>query len=510
MSPVLATTEMTSHRIVEPPPFRYSHLRCAPFRAFSAQASPPWVSLGQRGIVHYMRRPQNVVLHVKIALLCLAAFAGGALSSHVAVATPARESPYEMLEQLGRVLALIENEYVEPVDRTRLIEGAIKGMVGELDPHSGYLPPQDWSIFQSDTEGKFGGIGVEVDFRDDYVMVIAPIEGSPAERAGVKSGDRIVGIDNKSIRDKSADDLIRMMRGAPGSKVVLTIKREGKEALVYFTLTREIIAVASVAKKLMKGNVAYIRVKQFQNGTHDELLEAVSKLRQESGDRLEGIIVDLRNNPGGLVDESSAVADECMSGGVIYTTRHRGKIVDEVRAGHGGVLRRGPMVVLVNEYSASAAELVAGALQDSHRATIVGSKTFGKGSVQTLLDLPGQAGLRLTTMRYYTPSGRAIQAQGISPDVLVEAAYVADKSFGVIRESDLENHLPAEGPPGSPPPPEPDAGAPLTPNLDAGADDGGSVHLGVARDLPDDPTGGPDFALSIGYQIVLGVLGPKK
>jgi carboxyl-terminal processing protease len=457
-----------------------------------------------------MRFTQRLPASAKIAFLTLFAFLGGAFTSHLARATPQRESPYEMLEQLGRVLALIENEYVEPVDRTRLIEGAIKGMVAELDPHSGYLPPQDWSIFQSDTEGKFGGIGVEVDFRDDYVMVIAPIEGSPAERAGVHPGDHIIAIDNKSVRDKTAEDLIRMMRGAPGSKVILTIKRGGKETPIYFTLTREIIAVSSVAKKLLKDDVAYIRVKQFQSGTHDELLRAVSALRQESHDHIQGIVLDLRNNPGGLVDEASAVADEFLSGGVIYTTRHRNKIVDEVRAGNGGVLRRGPMVVLVNEYSASAAELVSGALQDQNRATVVGAKTFGKGSVQTLLDLPGQAGLRLTTMRYYTPNGRAIQAQGIDPDVLVEAAYVADKSFGVLRESDLENHLPAEGAPGTAKPTEPDAGAVdfTEPTADGG--DAGETHLGVSKDVPEDPTGGTDFALSIAYQIVRGVLGAKK
>jgi carboxyl-terminal processing protease len=446
---------------------------------------------------------------LRLALLTSAAFAGGALTAHMATATPAKDSPYEMLDQLGRVLVLIENEYVEPVDRQRLVEGAIKGMVAELDPHSAYLPPQDWSIFQSDTEGKFGGVGVEVDFRDEYVMVIAPIEGSPAERAGVRSGDRIIAIDNQAVRDKSPDDLIRTMRGAPGTKVILTIKRDGKDELLYFTLTREVIKVSSVAEKLLTDDVAYIRVKQFQNGTHDELVEAVAKLKQQSHDHLEGTILDLRNNPGGLVDEASAVADEFLSSGVIYTTRHREEVVDEVRANRGGVLRRGPLVVLVNEYSASAAELVAGALQDSGRGVVVGARTFGKGSVQTLLDLPGKAGLRLTTMRYYTPRGRAIQAQGIAPDVKVGAAYTTDKSFGVIRESDLENHLPAEGPPGSAVKEE-DAGAPSVPSaLDGGADGGAETHLGVAREVPDDPTGGADFALSIGYQIVTGVLGKK-
>ena len=445
---------------------------------------------------------------LRLALLTAAAFAGGALTAHLARATPAKESPYEMLEQLSRVLVLIENEYVEPVDRQRLVEGAIKGMVAELDPHSGYLPPQDWAIFQSDTEGKFGGIGVEVDFREEYVMVIAPIEGSPAERAGIRSGDHIIAIDNQLVRDKSPDDLIRWMRGAPGSKVTLTIKRGGKDDLLRFTLTREVIAVSSVAHQLMLDDIGYVRVKQFQTGTHDELVQAAGKLRAESHDHLSGLILDLRNNPGGLVDEASAIADEFLTSGVIYTTRHRGKVIDEVRATRGGVLRRGPLVILVNEYSASAAELVAGALQDQGRGSVVGAKTFGKGSVQTLLDLPGQAGLRLTTMRYYTPSGRAIQAQGIQPDVQVEAAYVADKSFGVVRESDLENHLPAEGRPGTAPPPEPQDAGVAEESGDGGAD--GGTHLGVVREVPKDPRGGSDLALSIGFQIVHGVLAPKK
>jgi carboxyl-terminal processing protease len=224
----------------------------------------------------------------------------------------------------------------------------------------------------------------------------------------------------------------------------------------------------------------------------------VTKLREQSHGSLSGVVLDLRNNPGGLVNEANAVADEFLTTGVIYTTRHRGKVVDEVRANPSGSLGRGPMAVLVNEYSASAAELLAGALQDNHRATVVGAPTFGKGSVQTIIDLPDGAGLRLTTMRYYTPKGHAIQAQGIRPDVLVEAAYVRDTSFGIVRERDLANHLPAEGPPGSMD--RPDAGAGASEGADA------ATHLGVVRDVPTDPTGGPDFALSIGYQIVRGVL----
>lgn len=440
---------------------------------------------------------------LKPALLTLSAFTGGALASHLASATTAQRSPYHLLDQMARVLVLIENEYVEPVDRSRLLEGAVKGMVAELDPHSSYLPADDYTILQGDTEGRFGGIGVEVDFGDDYVTVIAPIEGSPAFRAGVRPGDRIVAIDNLPVRGRSSDELVRQMRGSPGSKVILTVRRAGTDKLLYFTLGREVISVASIATKLLKDDIAYFRMKTFQTGTHAELLDAIGKLRKESHGSLEGIVLDLRNNPGGLVNEASAVADEFLGNGVIYTTRHRGKIVDEVKARQGGALSQGPIVVLVNEYSASAAELLAGALQDNHRASVVGAPTFGKGSVQTIIDLPDGAGLRLTTMRYYTPSGRAIQAQGIKPDVLVEAAYATDKSFGVIRERDLENHLPAEGPPGTPD--IADAGA-----ENAGEDGGAATHLGVVRDVPFDPTGGTDFALSIGYQIVRGVLNKRR
>jgi carboxyl-terminal processing protease len=437
---------------------------------------------------------------LRTAVLTASAFAGGAVVSHLARATTAEQSPYHLLDQMARVLVLIENEYVEPIDRNRLIEGSIKGMVAELDPHSSYLPPDDYSILQGDTEGRFGGIGIEVDFQDEYVTVIAPIEGSPAYRAGVHPGDRIIAIDNIPVRGRSSDELVRQMRGAAGTKVTLTIRRPGQERLLYFTLAREVISVASVVSKLLAGNIAYLRIKAFQTGTHTELLDAVGQLRSASSGSLQGVLLDLRNNPGGLVHEASAVADEFLSGGTIYTTRHRGKVVDEVKASYGGSLRQGPIVLLVNEYSASAAELLAGALQDNNRAAIVGAPTFGKGSVQTIIDLPDGAGLRLTTMRYYTPRGRAIQAQGIRPDVRVEAAYVADKSFGVIRERDLDNHLPAEGPPGSMD--AIDAGAAPSAADDAGA----TTHLGVAREVPLDPTGGSDFALSIAYQIVRGVL----
>ncbi len=395
---------------------------------------------------------------------------------------------------MSRVLVLVENEYVEPVERQRLLEGAIKGMVAELDPHSAFLPARDYTIFQGDTEGRFGGIGVEVDFAGDQVVVIAPIEGSPAERAGIKPGDRIMAINNQPVQDKSPEDLVREMRGKPGTKVMITVKRKSQNKLLEFELVREIIKVSSIASKLLEGDVLYLRVKSFQNGTHHELLEHVGALRRQAKRGFSGIILDLRNNPGGLVNEASAVADEFLTGGVIYTTRHRSQVVREARARRSGALRRGPMVVLVNEFSASAAELVAGALQDNRRASLVGAQTFGKGSVQTIIDLPDGAGLKLTTALYYTPGGRAIQATGVTPDVMVEAAYVAERDYDIIRERDLEGHIPgAEAA---------EEGSATQPQESSDED----THLGVSRNIPEDPTGSADFALSIGYQIVSGVM----
>ncbi|HEY3592701.1 MAG TPA: S41 family peptidase, partial [Polyangiaceae bacterium] len=402
--------------------------------------------------------------------------------------------------QLGRVLVLMENQYVEPIDHQRVVEGAIKGMVKELDPHSAYLPPDDFRVFQSDTEGRFGGVGVEVDLRDDAITVIAPIEGSPAEKAGVRSGDRIVAVDGIAARGEGIDRLVRKLRGAPGSRVQITVRRPGVDAPLVFELLREQIRVSSVVSKRLAGDVVYLRLKQFQEGTHDELLDAVGKLRGAGAPPITGIVLDLRGNPGGLVDQASAVADEFLASGVIYSTRHRGQIVDEVSARSGGALVAPPMAVLVNEYSASAAELLAGSLQDNHRATIVGVSTFGKGSVQTIVELPRGAGLKLTTMRYYTPSGRSIQAQGIEPDIAVEGARAADASL-ITRERDLEGHLPAEGQ------------APTHERRVFRAPSGGKAEPEsltgprTAADVPTNPAGGSDFALSIAYQLVRGVLG---
>jgi carboxyl-terminal processing protease len=426
----------------------------------------------------------------------LAAFGGGAAVSELAHATTERQNPYQLMEQLGRVLVAIEDDYVDPVDRARLIEGGIKGMVAELDPHSSYLPAEDYAIFQGDLEGRFGGIGVEVDFEGDFVTVIAPIEGSPAHQGGVKSGDRIVAIDNQAVRGQSPADLVRSMRGDPGTKVILSIRRDGVDHLMTFVLVRRTISVASVASKLLAGNFAYLRIKTFQSGTHAELLQHLGALREKAHGDVRGVVLDLRNNPGGSVDEADAVADEFLSGGVIFTTRRRGKVVDEARADPAGALRRQPAVVLVNEFSASASELVAAALRDNQRATIVGAPTFGKGSVQMIVDLPGGAGLRLTTLRYYSPSGRAIQSEGVTPDLLVGAAT---SDFGIVREKNLENRLPAsEGALHHAVPPVTEGPKPT----DSGPKTTESVDHGVARDIPENPETGPDDALKAGYRLL--------
>lgn len=417
--------------------------------------------------------------------LVAVAFAGGAVTSRWASATPEPQSPYLPFDQMSRVLLLVEHNYVEPAQREKLLDGALRGMVAELDPHSQYMNPTEYAEFQNDTEGKFAGIGVEVDLRDEYVTVIAPIEGSPAAKAGLKPGDRILAVDNRPLRGAKLDKIVEYMRGPAGTKVTLLIGREGAEEPLTFELTREVVRVASVEFKRLDKGVLYLRLKQFQETTHAELLKAVAEARKASAEPIRGVLLDMRYNPGGLVDQAELVADEFLDSGVIYSTRHRGKVLDQVEAGSGGALVEAPVVILVNEYTASAAELVAGALQDHKRASVVGNLTFGKGSVQTIFDLPGGAGLRLTTMRYYTPNGRAIQAQGIDPDVLVVGA----KKTGVVRERDLEGHLSAETAIGR------------RNQVVVQAPSDGLPTLRIA-DIPADPGTGKDFALSTAYERV--------
>jgi carboxyl-terminal processing protease len=443
---------------------------------------------------------------LKVLILPLCAFAGGACATALggagagprAAVAGVADTPYAAVEQLGRVLVDVENEYVDPVDRAKLVDGAIKGMVAELDPHSSYMTPEEFHAFESDTEGEFGGIGIEVESRNDQLVVLAPIEGSPADRAGIKSGDIIVSVDGKDPSLEPLDKLVKRLRGLPGSRVKVGVRRAAVTDLITFDLARELVKVPSVSSRLLTNGVAYVRIKQFQEHTHDELLQAAAKLRARSGGKIAGVILDLRSDPGGLVDQAADVADEFLDDGVIYTTRHRGQIVDEVRARAGGAFSREPCVVLVNQYTASASELVAGALQDQKRASVVGEPTFGKGSVQSIVALPGGAGMRLTVSRYYTPSGHAIQADGVHPDVAVETAK--DEGGVSYREKDLDGHLAPES-----------AGAPAAPRsvVVVQGDAGESLPEPTgteARNVPEDPEKGGDAVLKVGWETLAQAL----
>jgi carboxyl-terminal processing protease len=433
----------------------------------------------------------------RTSAMILAAFAGGALTAQPGWATGERETPYAPLSQLARVLVFIENQYVDPVERQRILDGAIKGMVAELDPHSAYMTPKEFAAFNEDTEGTFGGIGVEVDFKHERITVLAPIPGGPAAKAGIRAGDEIIAVDDKPLSGLSVDKIVRMMRGAPGTKVKIAARRKGESEPLTFTLVREHVHVNSVEGKRLTGNVAYLRLKQFQSGTRDDLLDVVAAVRKADAADLEGVVLDLRNNPGGLIDEAEAVADEILSSGTIYSTRHRGKILDEVRAHLGGALAKLPLVVIVNEFSASSSELLAAAIQDNQRGSIVGAPTFGKGSVQTIYQLPGAAGLRLTTMRYYTPSGRAIQAAGIQPDIVVRYKDDETKSIGVLREGDLEGALaPESGQPGS--------------NVAEVMVGEKRPELVAIAELPDDPEKSGDFALQVAYRKLRAARAPSR
>jgi carboxyl-terminal processing protease len=434
----------------------------------------------------------------RLLLLPLCAFAGGACVTALGSGpkTAQGDTPYAAVEQLGRVLVEVENEYVDPVDRAKLVDGAIKGMVAELDPHSSYMPPEEYLAFESDTEGQFGGIGIEVENRSDQLIVLAPIEGSPAEKAGIKSGDLIISVDGKDPSSEPLDKLVKRLRGAPGSHVKMGIRRTGVADILTFDLVREIIRVTSVSSKLLVDRVAYVRVKQFQERTHDELLEAAARLRTRAGGKLTGIILDLRSDPGGLVDQAADVADEFLEGGVIYTARHRGQIVDGVNARSGGAFVHEPCVVLVNQWTASASELVAGALQDHKRATIVGEPTFGKGSVQAILSLPGGAGMRLTISRYYTPNGRAIQADGVHPDVAVESKK--DEGAVSYREKDLAGHL-APQTSGSGTETKPRTVVVLDADAGTAAPEGSGSE---AKNVADDPEKGTDAVLRVGWRVL--------
>jgi carboxyl-terminal processing protease len=354
---------------------------------------------------------------------------------------------FEDLKVFTDVFGLIQKEYVEETKPKTLVYGAVKGMIETLDPHSGFMPPESFKEMQEETKGRFEGIGAEITTRDGILTVVAPIEDTPAYKAGVLAGDQIIKIDGEPTKNLSLSEGVKRLRGTKGTKVILTIMREGFTNPQEFTLVRDVIPVRSVRYELLEKNYGYIRLTQFQEKSDSDFEKALKALESESKGTMKGLILDLRNNPGGLLDQAVKITDRFIESGIIVSVEGRREDQKMKFYAHSsGTIPDYPLIVLINGGSASASEIVAGALQDHKRGVLLGTQTFGKGSVQTILPLKDGAGLRLTTARYFTPSGRSIQAKGITPDILVnlnptrpeEDKTVAPK---MPSERDLERHL---------------------------------------------------------------------
>jgi carboxyl-terminal processing protease len=332
---------------------------------------------------------------------------------------------YKQLNLFGDVFELVRNGYVDDVKDDTLVEGAINGMLTALDPHSNYLNSKNFNDMKVQTRGEFGGLGIEVSMESGLVKVVSPIDDTPAAHAGLKPGDLITHLDAAPVQGLTLPEAVEKMRGPVNSEITLTVRREGQEPFDV-KLTRAIIKIQSVRSHLEGNNIAYIRVTSFNEQTDVGLNNAMKNLKQQANNKLIGVILDLRNNPGGLLDQAVAVSDAFLEKGEIVSTRgRRADDAQRYNARPGDIASGLPMAVLINGGSASASEIVAGALQDHHRAVVIGTKSFGKGSVQTIIPLAGHGAMRLTTARYYTPSGRSIQARGIDPDIVVEAAKIA-------------------------------------------------------------------------------------
>ncbi len=353
--------------------------------------------------------------------------------------------PLDELKVFTEVFGKIKSDYVEDVKDNKLLVDAIHGMLTGLDPHSAYLDPESFKEVRIGTEGKFGGLGIEVTMENGFVKVVAPIDDTPADRAGLKAGDLITRLDDTPVKGMTLNDAVRRMRGKPNTKIKLTVVRDNEPQPLEFVLTRAVIKITSVRSSILEDGYVYLRITQFQSATADNVRRELGKLKKKVGGKLKGLVLDLRNNPGGVLNGAVAVSDTFLRKGLIVTTK--GRIEDsqlKFTATPTDYIDNTPMVVLVNGGSASASEIVAGALQDHKRAIILGTKTFGKGSVQTILPMNNGAALKITTARYYTPKDRSIQASGIVPDVVVEDLKVAKEERSGsrrIREEDLARHL---------------------------------------------------------------------
>jgi carboxyl-terminal processing protease len=385
-----------------------------------------------------------------ILVLFLGMFVGAALILDMGVLAerePGKEAlaplPLDELRTFTEVFSRIKADYVEPVEDKKLLQDAVQGMLSGLDPHSAYLDSESFRDMRVETEGQFGGLGIEVTMENGFVKVVSPIEDTPAARSGVKPGDLIIRLDDKAVKGMTLTEAVRVMRGKPGTDITLTIVREGATKPLKLTLTRAVIKIQSVKSRVLEPGFGYVRITQFQAGTEKGLADVIKKLEIENKEKLRGMVLDLRNNPGGVLNAAVGVSDAFLDKGLIVYTE--GRVADskmKLSATPGDLLNGAPIVVLVNGGSASASEIVAGALQDHKRAVIMGTKSFGKGSVQTIVPVSNGAALKITTARYYTPNGRSIQASGIVPDIITEEAKITkSEASDRLREADLARHL---------------------------------------------------------------------
>lgn len=363
-----------------------------------------------------------------------------------------QQVPMEDVQRFSNALTLIKKYYVKPTDDKVLFDNAIRGMLSGLDPHSSYLDENDFNELQTSTNGEFGGLGIEVTLEDGVIKVITPLVDTPAFKAGIKAGDYIIKLGSRSVQGLELKDAVNLMRGAPGSAIQLTILRKGSDKPLSFNLVRQKIEIKSVKSKMLDNQYGYVRLTQFQALTDKEMLQAITQLKQKSGGHLRGLVLDLRNNPGGLLDSAIQISGAFLGKDkngkqemIVYTQGRLPGSKFTAMASSNDILDNAPMVVLINNGSASASEIVAGALKDNKRAIILGTRSFGKGSVQTVLPLDDKRGIKLTTALYFTPSGTSIQAQGITPDIIVEEINVPkskDKiAFAGFTEADLDKHL---------------------------------------------------------------------
>ena len=389
----------------------------------------------------------RLVLVIPLALFAIAALAAPVPSKAPAAATAIPKLPWDEVRQLADVMQLVKEQYVVPVGDATLLRGAIKGMLGNLDPHSDFLDKSEYSDMEDFTSGRYNGIGIDVGLDDDgNIIVVAPIDGSPAAKAGIQAGDVILAVDGNSTEGLTLDQASELLRGKLGSKVTLELQGQDQDRPYTVKLVRQEVKVASAHGTLLQKGYGYLRIADFGDDTPGAVASSMKELARKNGGPLLGLVMDLRNNPGGLLDSAVTVADDFLDNGLIVTAKGRASDANLTRsATPGDMLDGAPLVVLVDAGTASAAEIVAGALKDNHRALVVGEQTFGKGSVQTVIPLPQGDAIKLTTALYYTPSGRSIQAEGIEPDVEVDALQLADQPAGdrtgPEKESSLHSHL---------------------------------------------------------------------